>query len=69
MRLSRKLGIPPAANAPSVEHYREFSNTSSVSVLFLLKALAAQTCVGSAINLLSMAAGFDVICGRVRRLR
>jgi alkylresorcinol/alkylpyrone synthase len=69
MRLARKLGIPPAAIAPSVAHYREHSNMSSVSVLHILDELAGQTPVGSAINLLTMGAGFDVIYGRVRRLR
>lgn len=69
MRLARKLGIPATAIAPSVDHYRTFSNMSSVSVLFLLKELSGPTPVGSAINLLTMGAGFDVIYGRVRRLR
>jgi alkylresorcinol/alkylpyrone synthase len=69
LRLARKLGIPPAAIQPSVAHYREHSNMSSVSVLYILEELAGQTPVGSAINLLTMGAGFDVIYGRVRRLR
>jgi alkylresorcinol/alkylpyrone synthase len=69
LRLARKLGIPPAAIQPSVAHYREHSNMSSVSVLYILEGLAGQTPVGSAINLLTMGAGFDVIYGRVRRLR
>jgi alkylresorcinol/alkylpyrone synthase len=69
MRLARKLGIPPAAIQPSVAHYREHSNMSSVSVLYVLDELARQTPAGSAINLLTMGAGFDVIYGRVRRLR
>jgi predicted naringenin-chalcone synthase len=69
LRLARQLGIPPAAIQPSVAHYREHSNMSSVSVLYLLGELAGQTPVGSAINLLTMGAGFDVIYGRVRRLR
>jgi alkylresorcinol/alkylpyrone synthase len=69
MRLSRKLGIPTEAIQPSVAHYRKHSNMSSVSVLWLLEELAGQTPVGSAINLLTMGAGFDVIYGRVRRMR
>jgi alkylresorcinol/alkylpyrone synthase len=69
MRLARKLGIPAEALQPSVAHYREHSNMSSVSVLFVLEELAQQTPVGSAINLLTMGAGFDVIYGRVRRVR
>lgn len=69
MRLGRKLGIPSEAIQPSVAHYREHSNMSSVSVLHLLEELAPQTPIGSAINLLTMGAGFDVIYGRVRRLR
>jgi alkylresorcinol/alkylpyrone synthase len=69
LRLARKLGIPPAAIQPSVAHYREHSNMSSVSVLYILEELAGQTPVGSPVNLLTMGAGFDVIYGRVRRLR
>jgi alkylresorcinol/alkylpyrone synthase len=69
LRLARRLGIPPAAIQPSVAHYREHSNMSSVSVLYILEELAGQTPIGSAINLLTMGAGFDVIYGRVRRLR
>jgi predicted naringenin-chalcone synthase len=69
MRLARKLGIPAEAIQPSVAHYREHSNMSSVSVLCVLGELAEQTPIGSAINLLTMGAGFDVVYGRVRRLR
>jgi predicted naringenin-chalcone synthase len=69
MRLARKLGIPQAAIGPSMEHYRAYSNMSSVSVLYVLKELAEKTAVGSAVNLLTMGAGFDVIYGRLRRLR
>jgi predicted naringenin-chalcone synthase len=69
MRLARKLEIPATAVGPSVDHYREFSNMSSVSVLYVLEGLADQTPVNSAINLLTMGAGFDVIYGRLRRLR
>jgi predicted naringenin-chalcone synthase len=69
MRLARKLGIPAEAIQPSIAHYREHSNMSSVSVLHILQDLAGQTPVGSAINLLTMGAGFDVIYGRVRRVR
>ncbi len=69
MRLARKLGIPSEAIQPSVAHYREHSNMSSVSVLYLLEELARQTPVGSAINLLTMGAGFNVVYGRVRRVR
>jgi alkylresorcinol/alkylpyrone synthase len=69
MRLSRKLGIPMDAIRPSMEHYRAHSNMSSVSVLHLLGEVARQTPAGSAINLLTMGAGFEVLHGRVRRLR
>jgi len=51
-----------------MNHYREFSNMSSVSVLHVLKTLAETAPAGSAINLLTMGAGFDVIYGRLRRL-
>ncbi len=69
MRLSRELKIPKEAILPSVAHYRENSNMSSVSVLHVLKDLAATTPVGSAINVLTMGAGFNVVYGRVRRVR
>ena len=69
MRLSRELKIPKEAIQPSVSHYREHSNMSSASVLFVLKELAAATPVGAAINLLTMGAGFNVVYGRVRRVR
>lgn len=69
MRLSRELKIPKEAILPSVAHYREHSNMSSVSVLHVLKDLAATTPAGSAINVLTMGAGFNVVYGRVRRVR
>jgi predicted naringenin-chalcone synthase len=69
MRVSRELKIPKEAIQPSVSHYREHSNMSSASVLHVLKDLAAVTPVGSAINLLTMGAGFNVVYGRVRRVR
>jgi len=67
VRIGRKLGISHAALQPSLEHYRQYSNMSSASVLFILKALAAQTPARAAINLLTMGAGFNVIYGRVRK--
>ena len=69
MRLSRELKMPKDAIQPSVAHYREHSNMSSVSILYVLKQLAAAAQVGSAVNLLTMGAGFNVIYGRVRRVR
>jgi alkylresorcinol/alkylpyrone synthase len=69
MRLSRELGIPKEAIKASASHYRENSNMSSASVLFVMKQLAESTPVGSAINLLTMGAGFNVVYGRVRRVR
>ncbi|BBO33847.1 hypothetical protein [Lacipirellula parvula] len=69
MRLSRELKMPKDSIQPSVAHYRENSNMSSVSILFVLKELAAAAEVGSAVNLLTMGAGFNVIYGRVRRVR
>jgi alkylresorcinol/alkylpyrone synthase len=69
MRLSRELKMPKDAIQPSVAQYRENSNMSSVSILYVLKQLAAATQVGSAVNLLTMGAGFNVIYGRVRRVR
>ncbi len=69
MRLSRELKIPKEAITPSVSHYREHSNMSSASVLYVLNDLAAATPVGAAINVLTMGAGFNVVYGRVRRVR
>jgi len=69
MRLSRELKMPKDAIQPSVAQYRENSNMSSVSILYVLKQLAAAAQVGSAVNLLTMGAGFNVIYGRVRRVR
>ena len=69
MRLSRELKIPKDAIKASASHYRENSNMSSASVLFVMKELAEATPVGSAINLLTMGAGFNVVYGRVRRVR
>jgi alkylresorcinol/alkylpyrone synthase len=66
-RLSRQLGIAPAAIQPSVQHYRRYSNMSSASLPFILAQLAAEAPVGEAINLLTMGAGFNVIYGRVRK--
>jgi predicted naringenin-chalcone synthase len=69
MRLSRELRMPKDAIQPSVAHYRENSNMSSASILFVLKQLVSSTPVGSAVNMLTMGAGFNVIYGRVRRVR
>jgi alkylresorcinol/alkylpyrone synthase len=68
MRLSRRLGIPAEAIEPSVAHYREHSNMSSVSVLYLLDELRRQTPAGAALNVLTMGAGFEVVYARVRRV-
>lgn len=69
MRLSRELKMPKDAIQPSVQEYRANSNMSSVSILYVLKQLANAAHVGSAVNLLTMGAGFNVIYGRVRRVR
>jgi alkylresorcinol/alkylpyrone synthase len=69
VRVSRKLGIPGEAIQPSVAHFREHSNMSSASVVHILKELAGGTPEGAAINLLTMGAGFNVVYGRVRRVR
>jgi predicted naringenin-chalcone synthase len=69
MRLSRRLGMPAEAIEPSVAHYREHSNMSSVSVLYVLDELRSRAPVGSAVHILTMGAGFDVIYGCVRRVR
>lgn len=69
VRISRKLGIPSEAIQPSVAHYRENSNMSSVSILHILRVVAEGTPLDSSVNLLTMGAGFNVIYGRVRRVR
>lgn len=67
IRVSRKLGIPRDVIRPSVSHYDQFSNISSVSMFHILKELAPHTPIKSSINLLTMGAGFNVIYGRVRK--
>jgi len=67
VRLGRKLGIPPEALQPSIEHYRKYSNMSSASILHILKDVATTAPAHAAINLLTMGAGFNVIYGRVRK--
>lgn len=69
VRLSRRLGIPPEAIQPSVQHYRRHSNMSSASLMHILRDVAASTAAGEAVNLLTMGAGFNVVYGRVRRVR
>lgn len=67
VRLARKLGIPNEAMQPSLEHYRNFSNMSSASLVHILKETAQAAPMGAAINLLTMGAGFNVIYGRMRK--
>jgi predicted naringenin-chalcone synthase len=69
MKISRKLGIAGESIKPSANHYREYSNMSSASIVHILKGVAADAPAGAAINLLTMGAGFNVIYGRVRRVR
>jgi predicted naringenin-chalcone synthase len=69
VRLARKLGIPRDALTASASHYRNHSNMSSASVLFVLEELARDTPAGGRINMLTMGAGFNVIYGRVHRIR
>jgi alkylresorcinol/alkylpyrone synthase len=68
VRISRKLGIPAEAIQPSIAHYRAHSNMSSVSILHILRDVAAQAPAGAGINLLTMGAGFNVMYGLVRRM-
>jgi alkylresorcinol/alkylpyrone synthase len=68
-RIARRFGIPADAIGPSVDHYRTYSNMSSVSILQVLKEVMENTPEGRSVNLLSMGAGFDVLYGRVRRVR
>jgi hypothetical protein len=42
---------------------------SSAGIVHILKSVAADTPTGAAINLLTMGAGFNVIYGRVRKVR
>jgi alkylresorcinol/alkylpyrone synthase len=69
MKISRKLGIPSEAIQPSAAHYREYSNMSSASIVHVLKTISETTAPQEAINLLTMGAGFNVLYGRVRRIR
>ncbi len=67
VRLARKLGIPPEALQPSVEHFRKYSNMSSASIMHILKEVASAAPRHAALNLITMGAGFNVIYGRVRK--
>lgn len=69
VRISRKLGIPTSSIQPSADHYRRYSNMSSASILHVIRDLWQDTPVDGAINLLTMGAGFNVIYGRIRRVR
>jgi alkylresorcinol/alkylpyrone synthase len=69
MRLGRKLGLSQEAMKPSIVHYNQFSNMSSVSILHILSDLAVNAPFGAEINLLSMGAGFNVMYGYVRKER
>ena len=67
IRVSRKLGISREVIRPSVSHYDQFSNISSVSMFHILKKLETDTPINGSINLLTMGAGFNVVYGRVRK--
>ncbi|RKZ78989.1 MAG: hypothetical protein DRR19_25605 [Candidatus Parabeggiatoa sp. nov. 1] len=67
LRLSRKLGLPREALSYSVAHYEKFSNMSSASILHILKDIAVDVPVGTAINLVTMGAGLNVIYGCVKK--
>jgi alkylresorcinol/alkylpyrone synthase len=69
VRISRKLGIAQDAIQPSIQHYRDHSNMSSASIVQILAEVAGDAPVGEAVNLLTMGAGFNVIYGRIRKLR
>lgn len=69
VRISRKLGIPREAIQPSIDQYTRNSNMSSASVLHILKEVGSAAPIGGAVNLLTMGAGFNVVYGRVRRVR
>lgn len=69
VRISRKLGIPSEAIEPSIAEYRKHSNMSSVSLIHVLKNVAEAAPEGAAVNTLTMGAGFNVIYGRMRKLR
>jgi alkylresorcinol/alkylpyrone synthase len=69
VRISRRLGIPSEALQPSAAHYRKFSNMSSVSLFHILDDVSRTTDPGDGINFLTMGAGFNVLYGKVRKLR
>ncbi len=69
VRLAKPLGLASEALRPTMAHYRQRSNMSSVGILHILHEVAATAAVGAAVNLLTMGAGFTVIYGRVRRVR
>lgn len=69
VRISRKLGIPQDAIQPSIDHYRRCSNQSSAGILQILKSVAAEAEAGESVNMVTMGAGFNVVYGRVRKIR
>jgi len=68
LSLAKKLGLSRAALEPSLNHFRSFSNMSSVSILHILENLIRCAKAGQSIRWLSMGAGFHVACGSGVRL-
>lgn len=67
VRLSHKLNLSADVLKPSIAHYKQYSNMSSASILYILKDLAGSAPSRSYIHLLTMGAGFNVIYGRVQK--
>ena len=63
LSLAKKLGLARLALEPSITHFRNCSNMSSVSILHILKNVIGCARSGQPIRWLSMGAGFHVACG------
>jgi predicted naringenin-chalcone synthase len=63
LSLAKKLGIDRAALEPSINHFRNYSNMSSVSILHILKEVIAAARAEELIRWLAMGAGFHIMFG------
>jgi predicted naringenin-chalcone synthase len=68
LSLAKKLGLSRSKLEPSIEHFRECSNMSSVSVLHILKRVINDAEPNQRVRWLAMGAGFHVATGSAVRV-
>jgi alkylresorcinol/alkylpyrone synthase len=68
LSLAKKLGLSRSKLEPSIEHFRECSNMSSVSVLHILKRVINDAKPNQRVRWLAMGAGFHVATGSAVRV-